>query len=287
MFKIKSSILIVLTIGFLLNGCVSRDYIMNKKGEVVKSTFINQNANGAIWLSEYDYPKKGYGTIVFYRVPIYTDLHIVQSAELFANGKFVTDLKQHGFYPLHVKAGDYTFTIDEPNPEDVSEKDKQVISGKLNDGDLFYVELNSKLISSSNLSIDPPLYFTKEIKDGLDNDLSAYKKTDKRLYYEDYRLSAARESDIKGLVKLRYDKSKSNNLEIDKQTIVDGSTGVLEGMKSSVESAGGNLLSNGIQGGILMAIPSMIKGSVTSEFEDDYLEYIGTQNGYDMDYLFE
>ena len=291
MFKIKSSILIVLTICFLLNGCVSRDYIMNKEGEVVKSTFINQNANGALWLDNIEYPKKGYGTIVFYRIRFMSDT-VLESEKLFANGKFVTDMKQFGFYPFHAKAGHYTFTLGDAAPEDVYYKDDQVISGELKDGDLFYVELGGKIKSSIGLTVDAPATF-KKMKSFNSNrysaskGFSAYSRTHNSLFREDYRLSATNKRDIQGLVKLKKDTTVNSPYEIKKQTVVDGATGMLEGVKNSVANNGADLLSNGIEGAVVLAIPSIVKGSATSEFEDDYLEYIGTKNGYDMDYIFE
>lgn len=294
MYKFKNVALISLIIVFLLNGCVSRDYIMNKKGEVVKSTFINQNGNGALWLQDREYPKKGYGTIVFFRSPFMSD-RVLEPEKLFANGKFVTDMKQFGFYPFHAKAGHYTFTLGDAAPEDVYYKDDQVISGELKDGDIFYVELGGK-IKMSIFSRNARATFKKlspyHIKFNVNRYPASegfypYSRTHNNLFRKDYRLSATNKRDIQGLVKLKKDTTVNSAFVIEKQTVLDGATGMLEGVKASVSNNGADMLSNGIEGAVVLAIPSMIKASATSEFKDDYLEYVGTKNGYDMDYIFE
>ena len=291
MFKIKSSILIVLSIGFLLNGCANRSYVMNEDGEVVKSLSLNLNANGAYWYSEYEYPIKDHGVIVFFRRAFGGD-YVIEPEKLYVNGKFLTDMKQYGVYPFHVKPGKYTFTIGSPNPQEVLFKDTQVLSGELKAGELFYVELKNKKLSSGTTYIDAAAYFSRRLFYDIlkipDVGFSAYKQSDSPLLSDDYRLSATKKRDVMGLSRLKKENDTTNSsASTRKNTLENGASGMLEGVKKSAENNGADILKNGLAGAVVLAIPTMIKNSATEKNDDDYLEYIGTRTGYTMDYLFD
>ncbi len=280
----KSKIIIAVIMGILLCGCVSNSIVMDKEGNIIKQSSWNQNANGPLWISELEDPIEGHAMIVFFRKPIKDK--IVDPEKLYVNGKFITDMKQYGFYPLHIKAGHYTFTLGSGNPKNVKYKDIQVISGEIKSGDYFHVEIDNYVEDMGRFSADAPGFFYAKGDLSTNKNFSAYKQTDDPLcYYIDYRLSATKKKDMVGLVKLKQEKIV-NTTVIKKQSVLDGISGFTEGIEnSSIKS--NELLKNGLAGVAVMVIPKLIEKSITGEYTDDYLEYIGTTNGYTMDYLID
>ena len=280
----KSKIIIAVIMGTLLCGCVSNSIVMDKEGNIIKQSSWNQNANGPLWISELEDPIEGHAMIVFFRKPIKDK--IVEPEKLYVNGKFITDMKQYGFYPLHIKPGHYTFTLGSKNPRNVKYKDIQVISGEIKSGDYFHIEINNYVEDIGRFSADAPGFFYAKGDLNTNKNFSAYKQTDDPLsYYIDYRLSATKKKDMVGLVKLKQTKITTSS-GIEKQSVIDGTSGFVEGIKdSSFQSK--DLLEGGLAGVAVTMIPRLIEKSITGEYTDDYLEYIGTTNGYTMDYLID
>ena len=270
---------------FFMNGCMSYSQIMDSNGDVSLKLSANQNANGALWISELEEPSEGNAVIVFFRPPIKDKT--VSPEKLYANGKFVTDMKQYGFYPLHIKEGKYTFTLGSSNPENVQYKKIQAISGNIKAGESVYIEIGSYVSEIGRFSAVAPGFFYCFGDYSTNNGFSSYKQNDDALTeYIDYRLSATRRADIQGLVNLKYKKDNDNALDITKKEYLAGVEGALSNLNAEnlIKS---NILKDGVEGAIVTVLPSLIEKSITGEYTDDYLEYIGTTNSYDMNYLFE
>lgn len=270
---IKTLLGALLAIGLTVNftGCASSSGVQ-PGGFSLKSA-----ANGPI-LEKIEEPTNGNALIYVYRMypPKALSKYFQETQKLFVNGKFVTDLREDGFYPLHVRPGHYVITINDADPKDCDAN--KVIVGDVEAGKVYYAK---EVIDTKDKGLSYGASFTSK-------KLSTNKKHAKTII--GLKLTASKKEDIIALVGLKKELSEYKiDDETKKSAAIGGTNAVLDTTKATIKNIGdgvkvlGDDMAKVAGAGIVFGIIGNHMTSKSDAYKD--LIYKGISN-YDMNYLF-
>lgn len=118
---IKSTVLAVL-LGTILSGCATTSNL-NALSESKRPYETTRIANGP--KMKFEAPDAG-KSLIYLSFPRTKNKITSNVVDVFMNGKYITSMRERGFYPIHVMPGDYTLTLDS---KDISGKSVYKVSG--------------------------------------------------------------------------------------------------------------------------------------------------------------
>lgn len=269
---IKTILGSLLAIGLTVNftGCAS------SSGAQPGGFSLKSAANGPM-LEKIEEPTNGNALIYVFRVFPKNSKYLNKYQSLYVNGKFVTDFREDGFYPLHVRPGHYSITINNADPKDCDEN--KVIVGDVEAGKVYYaqamIDVKDKFVNGYGAS-----FISKK--------LTISEKAHK--YLIGTKLTASKKEDIIALVGLKKELSEYEiNSETKKSATIGGTNAILDTTNATIKNTGdsvkvlGDDMAKAAGAGIVFGIIGNHITSKSDAYKD--LVYKGIAN-YDMNSLF-